>query len=56
MSDARGRTYYKLLEEQGLLHAAERWLKKNPPPEDWTDSRWVWAYTEMPILPKTVLG
>ena len=56
MSGDRGKTYYEILKDAGLLEHAEEWLKRNPPPADWTDSRWAWAYTEMPILPKTVLG
>jgi hypothetical protein len=48
-------TYYQRLKQQGLLERADEWLKTNPPPADWTGSRWAWAYTEMPVLPKTVI-
>lgn len=27
---------------------AKEWLAKNPPPNDWTEGPWAWAFLEMP--------
>lgn len=46
----------RLTREKGIdRETVERWLEKNPPPEDYTGTRYSWAHLEMPI-PRGILG
>lgn len=45
--------YVAALKVRGLLSAAKKWLKNNPPPKEWTSGRYAYAYTEMPVWPWT---
>lgn len=43
--------YREALAKEGLLEKAANWLKSNPPPPEWKESEWAWAFTEMPVWP-----
>lgn len=45
-----GDWYREQIEKNGLLARTEKWLKENPPPKKWQQSRWAWAYTEMVVI------
>ncbi len=47
--------YFLWFLQHGLAHRARLWLWSNPPPKEWTGSRWAWAFEEMPVPFVTVI-
>jgi hypothetical protein len=47
--NARQRSAYFRLREIGEHRRAQEWIRKNPPPPEWTGTPLEYAWEEMPI-------